>query len=162
MVAFEKVDKDSLPVLAAMADTVWHEFFPCILTAGQIDYMVEKFQSQAAIEKQIEDGYIYYFILDEGERIGYMGVQPKNGKLFLSKLYILEPYRKKGYAGKAFAFLVDYCREHGLKSIWLTVNRHNDHAVGVYKKKGFTAVREQKTDIGNGYIMDDFVMELKV
>lgn len=159
MVTFEMVKRDGLPALAAMADTVWHEFFPCILTAGQIDYMVEKFQSQAALARQIEDGYSYYFILDEGERVGYMGIQPKDGKLFLSKLYILEPYRQKGYAGKAFAFLAGYCREHSLKSIWLTVNRHNDHAIGVYKNKGFTVVREQKTDIGSGYIMDDYVME---
>ncbi len=162
MVSFEKVDKDSLTELAAMADEVWHEFFPRIITMGQIDYMVEKFQSRGAMEKQIDDGYSYYFIMDDGRKVGYTGIQPKDGKLFLSKLYIMKPYRKKGYAGKAFVFLADFCRENGLKSIWLTVNRHNDDAVGVYKKKGFTVIREQKADIGNGYVMDDYVMELKV
>ncbi len=160
MITFVKAEEKDLPALAAMASQVWHEFFPCILSLGQIDYMVEKFQSEQAMARQIQNGYSYYFIQAEDARVGYIGIQPKDGKLFLSKLYLLKDYRGKGYAGKAFAFLEDLCREKGLNSIWLTVNRHNDHAVDVYRSKGFAVVREEKTDIGSGYFMDDYIMEL--
>lgn len=160
MVTFEKVTPETLPVLADMADVVWHEFFPCILTPEQIDYMVEKFQSQPAMTAQMAEGYEYYFILDGDTRVGYTGIHPENGRLFLSKLYILKDFRQKGYAQKAFDFLASYCRERDLHSIWLTVNRHNTGAIHAYKKRGFTVIREQKADIGNGFVMDDYVMEL--
>lgn len=94
--------------------------------------------------------------------MGYTGIHPEDGKLFLSKLYLRKECRGLGLASQAFAFLEDYCRAHGLSAIWLTVNRHNDHSVQVYEHKGFVTVREQAADIGHGYVMDDFVMEKQV
>ena len=159
--AVKKVEQEDIKQLAAIASEVWHEYFPCILSEGQIDYMVEKFQSEHALRDQVENqGYEYYFLVDSGTVIGYTGIKPELGKLFLSKLYILKQYRKQGFASEAFAFLRQYCAERGLKSIWLTVNRHNADTIAVYKKKGFSVVREQEADIGGGYVMDDYVMEL--
>ena len=65
--AFELVkiaNDEQLNILASVANEVWHEFFPCILSAEQIDYMVDKFQSYDAMKKQMEDGYEYYFLMD--------------------------------------------------------------------------------------------------
>lgn len=146
--------------LAALASAVWHEYFPCILSSEQIDYMVEQFQSYPALCRQMEEeGYRYYFLLCDGEIAGYTGIAPKDGKLFLSKLYLSKEFRGKGLASEAFAFLESFARENNLSSIYLTVNRHNAHAISVYEKKGFVTVREQAADIGGGFIMDDFVME---
>ena len=162
MIAFEPVTADTLPILAAMADEIWHEFFPCILSPEQIDYMVEKFQSLPAMEKQLADGYEYFFITDGATRVGYTGIHPEDSKLFLSKLYLQKDARKKGYAQKTLDFLAEYCREQKLRSIWLTVNRYNDAAISAYQKRGFRIIREQKADIGNGFFMDDYIMELTI
>ena len=50
----------------------------------------------------------------------------------------------------------------GKSRIYLTVNKHNDHAVKVYKNTGFTVSNKVITDIGNGFVMDDYVMEYKL
>ncbi len=160
---FQKVSShEQLQALAALADQIWHEFFPGIISEGQIDYMVEKFQSYQAMKAQLAEGYEYYQFFLDGQFVGYTGIHPENGKLFLSKLYLKKEYRGQGLASQAFSFLEDYCRERGLTAIWLTVNRHNDHTVQVYEHKGFVTVREQAADIGHGYVMDDFVMEKNV
>lgn len=155
--------EEQLQVLAATASEIWHEFFPYILTDAQIDYMVEKFQSYEAMKKQMKNGYVYYLFMIENQVAGYTGICPgeENGKkkLFLSKLYLKKAFRGQGLASKAFLFLEDYCKENSLEAIWLTVNRHNAHTISVYEKKGFVTVREQVADIGNGYVMDDYVME---
>lgn len=149
--------------LAAMADEVWHEFFVEILSPAQIDYMVEKFQSVAALTDQIgNQGYEYYFLEPGGQPVGYAGIRPGEGKLLLSKLYILKRFRGKGYASRAFDFLETVCRERRLATIWLTVNRHNANSIAIYKKRGFETVRTQVADIGNGYVMDDYIMEKPV
>ena len=146
--------------LAQLAEGIWNEYFIDIITQEQIDYMVEKFQSVKAITNQIEaEGFEYFFITMDGKRAGYMGVKQEESSLFLSKLYLSKESRGKGCASVALAYLEDLCRQRNLDSIWLTVNRYNDHTIAVYKKKGFNVVREEAKDIGNGFVMDDFVME---
>ncbi len=159
------VTDEQIHQLAFMADTVWHEWFSSILSAEQIDYMVKKFQSFAPMKKQMEqDGYEYYFLNAGGIYVGYIGIHTEyeTGKLFLSKIYILKSFRRKGYAGETFEFLEGLCRGMGLTTIWLTVNKHNDNAVGVYTKKGFRTIRSEVTDIGSGFVMDDYVMEKEI
>ena len=36
---------------------------------------------------------------------------------------------------------------------------NNNHAIEVYKHKGFVVIRKQVADIGNGFVMDDYVFE---
>ncbi len=156
---------EQLKILAKKANIVWHEFFPCILTEGQIDYMVEKFQSYDAMKNQIEnEGYEYYFISADDKILGYTGIKKEAGneKLFLSKLYLLKENRGKGYASAAFEFLIKYCKDNGLKSIYLTVNKQNEHTIAVYQNKGFEVIDTQVADIGCGYVMDDYIMEMKI
>lgn len=154
------ISEKDIKELASIANEVWHQHFATILTLDQIDYMVEKFQSEHAMTKQINsDGYEYYFLQLDGKNIGYTGIREDEDKLFLSKLYILKEYRGNGYSSRAFEFLQSICKERGLHAIWLTVNRYNDHTIEVYKKKGFKILRTQVADIGNGYVMDDYIME---
>ena len=78
------VDIDSLSEVAEMADKVWHEYFPCILTEQQIDYMVDRFQSDRAMREQVMDkGYRYAFIVDGDVRVGYTGISVSDDKLFI-------------------------------------------------------------------------------
>lgn len=156
----EDVDsKEKIEYLAAMANEIWHEHFPGIISVEQIDYMVEKFQSVGAITGQLSDGYFYKFILLDGERVGFIGAHPENGELFLSKLYLKKAYRGKGLGRAGLEYLEEYCRENGLSKIWLTCNIHNGGSIAVYEKCGYKNVRSQVADIGRGYVMDDYIFE---
>lgn len=149
--------------LAELAKEIWNEYFINIITQEQIDYMVENFQSKKAITKQLDsEGFEYFFITVNDTHVGYAGVKQEDGSLFLSKLYLTKESRGKGIASVALTYLVNLCHERNLSSIWLTVNRHNHHTIAVYEKKGFNVVREEAKDIGNGFVMDDFIMELKI
>ncbi len=150
--------------VAAMADEIWHEWFPSIISAEQIDYMLDKFQSESAIENQLKnENYRYFIVMNGGEYVGYTAVRPdSDGRLFLSKIYIKKEHRRKGYGKAVFGFLKDICRENGLNAIWLTVNKHNDDSINVYKKCGFKVIGEDVTDIGGGYVMDDYFFQLDV
>lgn len=148
---------------AAMADEIWHEWFPRLLSAEQIDYMVEKFQSEGAMKRQIaEEGY-RYFIIRRGETpVGYTAVKPDGDSLFLSKLYIKKEHRGNGYSRDVLDFLREICTAEGFSSIWLTVNKYNESSIAVYKKLGFELFGDGVTDIGNGFVMDDYYFRLKI
>ncbi|GIP14442.1 hypothetical protein J40TS1_00840 [Paenibacillus montaniterrae] len=152
---------EQLQQLAKLAAQIWNEYFIAIISQQQIDYMLDRFQSFTALKQQIEQqSYQYYFIVHDQETVGYTGVKQEAGKLFISKLYLLKQQRGKGYGGAALEELKTMAEQLGLISMWLTVNRHNSPAIEMYKHKGFVIVREQAADIGNGFVMDDYVMEL--
>lgn len=159
----DKGDEKGIKSIASLADTIWREHYGVILSQEQIDYMLEKFQSPSAMKRQMEEqGYRYGLILWGGRNAGYVGFSEKPDELFLSKLYVLEEYRGRGLSSFVFTFLQNHCKEQGLSRIWLTVNKHNKDSIAVYEKKGFSVFDVQTADIGNGFVMDDYLMELKV
>jgi RimJ/RimL family protein N-acetyltransferase len=149
--------------LAALAKPIWEEHFTPIIGAMQVAYMLEKFQSDRALREQMEqEGYRYFYFLWDGEKAGYLGIRRDGDTLFLSKLYLKKEFRGRGIARAAFDFLEDLCRRESLKKIWLTCNKYNDSSLAVYRALGLTTVRSQVTDIGSGFVMDDYVLERQV
>lgn len=148
--------------LAKVAREVWREANVAFCTPEQVDYMIEKFQSFEAITGQLMQGYRYFLIEDGDEILGYFGVQNQGERLFLSKFYILKLNRGRGLFSMGLQRMIDICKEDGLESIYLTVNRNNTHAYEVYLAKGFKVVAEECADIGFGFVMDDYIMEYEV
>ena len=148
--------------IASLAEEIWHEHFTDIIGEDQVNYMVEKFQSFDALQKQISDGYEYFLISTDYMMAGYTGIHEENGSLFLSKLYLLEESRGQHLSTEVFHFLVNLAKERNLNKIWLTCNKYNSHTLDVYKHLGFQIVRDEVTDIGNGFVMDDYIMEYAI
>ncbi|MFY0673062.1 MAG: GNAT family N-acetyltransferase [Bacteroidia bacterium] len=160
MITFLRVTKNNtFKAIEKLATEIWHEHYTPIIGTAQIEYMLGKFQSVDAMQKQIEEGYEYYSILNNEKLIGYLSIQPRDGHLFLSKAYVQAKHRGNGYGQKAFDFVLKRARELGYQKIQLTVNKYNQRTIAVYEKYGFIKVKEAVFDIGQGYIMDDFVME---
>lgn len=156
---FKEVKKSEILELADLASEIWHEYWPYILTDEQIDYMVEKFQSESAIEFQIKnENYSYYFIIKDGIKCGYFGISRKEDYLFLSKLYIKKEYRHQGIGRAAFNKIAELARDFGYRRIQLTVNKNNKHTIDAYLKYRFAIIDKAVTDIGNGFVMNDYIM----
>ena len=153
--------EEQIEEVCNLAKDIWNEYSICFINQDQIDYMLDKFQSIQAVKGQINfQKYQYYFLEEDGINFGYFAVQPKKDTLFLSKIYISKDYRGKGFAKKAFQnAIVPIATEMELAKISLTVNKYNFPSIMVYEKLGFERVGETETDIGNGYIMDDYIYE---
>lgn len=158
---FVKARPEQAAELAALAKIIWEEHFTPIIGEKQVAYMLDKFQSEHAMRQQMDsEGYEYYFFLWDGEKAGYTGIRKDGDSLFLSKLYVKKEYRGRKISRAAIEFLLDCCHQENLKKIWLTCNKYNSNTLAVYKALGFTVARAQVTDIGEGYVMDDYVLEL--
>jgi len=151
-----------LKAIEALANTIWNEHYPPIIGKAQVDYMLDKFQSFRAMNEQIADGYEYYSFFDGYDLIGYLAIQPRDGHLFLSKVYVLKEQRGNGFGKRAIAFCEQRASELGFDTIQLTVNKYNNATIAAYERSGFKKMRPAVFDIGAGYIMDDFVMEKQV
>lgn len=150
--------------IANIAQQIWHDSFSHIVTHEQIDYMIERFQSFNAIQEQLQNqGYTYYMVEMDDKLVAFCGVNiSDDGKMFLSKMYVQSEYRSRGILSHVLKMLFDRCKKDGQSAIWLTTNKKNEAAISKYKHLGFEVVSERCTDIGFGYLMDDYIMEIKV
>ena len=157
---YEKISASNtveIKELSALATEIVKEHFDSLIGAAQNDYMIRRFQSVPAITEQLEHGYQYYFVSDiAGNKVGFLAFYPRGNELYLSKFYLQKAQRGKGIAKDMLQFVIQRAQEVGLSSIVLNVNKNNS-AVLAYEKLGFIKIIEEKNDIGNGYVMDDFV-----
>ena len=96
--------------------------------------------------------------------IGYTGghVEADTNRFFISKVYLLKEHRGRRLIASVVRFYERLCRERGLDAMYLTVNKKNEMAIRAYKKHGFEIIDAVETDIGEGFIMDDYIMEKKL
>jgi len=151
---------EDIKIIASLANSIWNEHYKPIIGLEQVTYMVEKFQSVEAISSQIkEDGFEYYRIDHAFEPSGYIGIKRAGDELFLSKFYILKSRRGKGLGKRGKDFIIERAKAVGAKCISLTVNKGNINSIKAYEKMGFKNLGPVVADIGNGYIMDDYMMK---
>lgn len=154
--------EEQVSALCKIAERVWHLTYDPLLPEGQVEYMLDKFQSPRAVKEQMETlNYRYYMAVIDGENAGFIGFSPRyegREEMFLSKVYLLPEFRRQGAVRQMFALVECETRREGLSKIRLTVNKENAHAVEVYEHFGFFIAEKVVTDIGGGYVMDDFIM----
>lgn len=152
------VDKSHSAEVAELAKIIWNEHFTPIIGREQVEYMLDKFQSEKAIREQIENHTKYIAVYCDGEMIGYSCYKLETDALFLSKLYVRSDKRGLGAGKKLFEHELETAKKEGKSRIYLTVNKHNDLAISVYKHMGFVCDSSAETDIGGGFVMDDYIM----
>ncbi len=155
-------DENDLRVISSIAHSVWHRTYDFLETEGQVSYMLERFQTYEAIREQIDQGYTYLVIRRGPHIIGFCGYITGSDGLFLSKAYILPEHQGKGYFSKALEVLMAKARGLENPRIHLTVNRMNTAAIDVYRHMGFEIYGSGVKEIGDGYVMDDYYLELRL
>jgi GNAT superfamily N-acetyltransferase len=151
-------------VITALAHQIWPDAFKDILTPAQIAYMLDWMYSPKTLAEQMNKGHQFYVLENESGHIGFLGIQPNypvEDFLKIHKLYVLQSEQGKGFGKLLIEHAVSVARDHKIPAITLNVNRFNK-AVHFYKSLGFRIAIEEDIDIGQGYLMEDYVMELDV
>jgi len=144
-----------------LAVAIWHEYYPAIIGQQQVDYMLNKLYSEAALLEQMQAGQQFYFVRIENENAGFLAIsQTGEGHYFLNKFYILQSKRAKGLGLSVFQQAL--ALYPNLQEMRLQVNRQNVVAINFYFKAGFVIEKSADFDIGDGYFMNDFVMVYKL
>ena len=154
------ITRKQIDVVIHLANTIWTEHYTPIIGKDQIAYMLRTYHSFHTISKQISNPNLYYYlILRDNDFIGYVGVRVDEKILFLSKIYILSQERGYGFGGQTIRFINKFAVSKHLEKIKLTVNKNNTASIASYKKMGFKITGNLCSDIGEGYVMDDYAME---
>lgn len=151
-----------IPLIRELTYKVWPQTYRDILTSEQIVYMLEMMYSPASLEKQMQDGCTFIVVYDNDEPVGFASYQLIGaGVAKLHKIYVLPSQQGKGTGNFLLNYIIEQVKKLGAISLQLQVNRNNTAKV-FYEKMGFLVIEEADFDIGNGYYMNDYVMEKKL
>ena len=150
-----------IPTLRSLADTIWHACYPGIITHAQIDYMLARMYADEIIRRELSTGVRWELTHLDGEPIGFLSCthDATQQLLKLNKLYLLPAHHGRGYGRAMLDHVKQIAAELHTTRILLTVNKANARAIRAYERVGFRSIDAVVTDIGGGFMMDDFVME---
>lgn len=159
----KRISNDNeIQALELLAFEIWNQHFVPIIGQAQVDYMLEKFQSFEAMRRQIAEGMSYLVLSIDGDDAGYCGFKADGERVFLSKLYLKIKFRGRGYSKLFLSYIKNFAKENGLNAVYLTVNKHNYDTINIYKHIGFEIIDSVVSDIGNGFVMDDYILQLNL
>jgi GNAT superfamily N-acetyltransferase len=160
MVTIVPAGAAEIGVVQTLADHVWRRHYPGILSAAQIDYMLERGYSRDALLRYIDAG-------DAGLALGRLDDEPvafvawrksAADSMKLEKLYVAPAHHGKGVGRALIEHVVDAARRAGCREVTLNVNRHNESSIRAYGRCGFVIRESGDFPIGNGFVMEDYIM----
>jgi ribosomal protein S18 acetylase RimI-like enzyme len=158
MLGIRNATTTDIPLLRELCLQVWPQTYAAILSPAQIAYMLELMYSPESLTTEMQQGVQFLLCHDDHAAIGFAAFRALTNTTYkLDKLYVLAEHQGKG-AGR---FIIDHIVAHitqlGAQSLELQVNKHNA-AKQFYERNGFHVAYEKILEIGNGFVMDDFIM----
>ncbi|RRQ46729.1 GNAT family N-acetyltransferase [Chryseobacterium sp. SC28] len=159
-----KATEKDIPAIQNLAKSSWQSAYAQILEPLQIEYMLDLMYSESVLKTHFDNpNYQYYMIKEDEVYLGFVGFEfhnkPQTTKLH--RIYLLKEAQGKGLGKNALEFVKSETQKAGDKRLILTVNKNNK-ARNFYESQGFRVYDEALFDIGNGYVMDDFLMEFLI
>lgn len=152
-------------LINSLASQVWEDTYGNILSPEQLAYMFHMMYDVANIEKQMqEEGHTYFLIYNDTVPCAYLSIEQTAETLFVfQKVYALPSMQGKGVGRymieQGIAYLKGICSTPF--SITLNVNRNNSAKL-FYEHLGFHVAAERDHPIGDGYFMNDYIMQIDI
>ncbi len=162
MTSFHKATPEDIPLIRELCLQVWPQTYSSMLPPGQVDYMLELMYSEKSLQEQMVSGVCFFIVSVDKVPVGFASWTEMEARKFkLEKLYVLPSQQGKG-TGRAFIeHIANEILQAGGTAVYLQVKKTNP-ARFFYEKTGYSIKEEVVLDIGNGFVMDDYIMERKL
>ena len=159
-----QIKVNQLPIIIELTKKIWPVAYGTILSKAQLDYMINRFYNENALSQLMDKRHVFYLAQDENENfVGFLSFEINSAphKTKIHKIYVLPETQGTGLGRQFFELVKEKAIENNQKAIFLNVNKYNT-SLHFYTKLGFTVIKDEVIDIGEGYVMDDYVMELGI
>ena len=160
-------EKVHIPAIQQIAEKSWNVAYRDILSPQQIEYMLDMMYSKTALEEQMLNLNHHFFLIGDGSANDFYGFisyefnYNNEPKTKIHKLYMLPGKQGAGSGKLLIDAVASEAKAQNNNVIGLNMNRKNN-AHGFYARVGFEIVKTEDIDIGNGYLMEDYVLEKKI
>jgi GNAT superfamily N-acetyltransferase len=156
--SLQPAGETELFTIAALAERIWWQVYPPIIGASQVHYMLGRGYSLPALRQALDQGTRFALLRLGGLSVGFSAWRPAAGEGFIDKLYLLPALHGRGLGQWLIAATCRRIAAAGHDVVWLRVNRHNVAAIRAYRRAGFEITASDCLPIGDGFVMDDYLM----
>ena len=165
MISISEAKPSDFPVIREIAQITWPVAYGAIISKVQLDYMLEKFYSDAALNDNFSTkNHRFLLVKQESVCLGFASYEHHylgENKTRLHKIYMLPDSQRKGAGKLLLAEVEKLALENNDTIISLNVNRFNS-ALHFYQKLGFEKVGEEDIELDFGYLMEDYILEKRM
>ncbi len=162
MFSYRIATNSDIPLLQKLADEIWHQHYPGILSLEQIDYMLKNLYDHETISREIRQGFYWVILRYNNEAAGFIACEMESNKICkLHKIYIYPHLHGLGIGRKAIDLAKEFARKQGADTLKLNVNRGNKESIKAYQAMGFSIDKEEDLYLGD-FLLDDYVMSQEV
>ena len=164
MIILRKAKEEDIEIITELAEEIWPQTYGDYIEQDQLRYMLELMYNKGELLSQLQQGHTFLIASENGKDVGFAGfsvIDPNNGTYKLHKLYVLPEMHGKGVGKILINEVVSLAKHNGGKTLQLNVNRNNN-AKDFYLKAGFKIKETVDINIGNGFYMNDYVMEIAI
>jgi diamine N-acetyltransferase len=153
-----------IPLIRQLAERIWWASYREMLSDAQIRYMLDWMYAPDRIDEEMTRGIAYELMEIDGIAAGYLATEPMDSppRVRLHKLYLLAELHGHGHGQWMLAQVTQRAVERGLACVELGVNKQNHRALRAYRRAGFEIVTSVISDIGHGFVMDDYILRRSV
>jgi ribosomal protein S18 acetylase RimI-like enzyme len=164
MLQIKQATPADIPLIRDLTMKIWPQTYTSIIGKQQVAYMLGLFYSPETLQKQMaETTHKFILCYSDSEAVGFAAYSEMDPGIFkLHKLYIAPGAQRSGAGKFIISKIVDDVRSVGARSLRLNVNKYNYPAMAFYAKTGFKLFAEEDIDIGNGYFMNDYVLNMEL
>ena len=163
-----KAQRHELNILEKLARAIWPSTYSDIISAAQIEFMLSWMYAEQTLQAQFDQGHEFYILSAQNSDLGFLALEwipsakdLEQQTLKINKLYILSQQQNKGFGKALIQKAIQRASETSVAEINLQVNKANK-AKDFYAHIGFQIKEEAVFDIGNGFVMDDYIMSYKL
>ena len=161
-----RIGPEELPMVQQLGHAIWLAYYPGIISVEQIRYMLSVWYQPGNMAHEMQARDVWYALVEVEERgaVGYISFEKLalEPVLFINKLYLLPEVHGHGLGGLTLRWAEDRARDLRCKLVRLRVNKRNAPAIRAYLRHGFHFTEDVCSDIGSGFVMDDYVMEKEI
>ena len=151
--------------IALLARKIWHQCYPSIISLEQIDYMLDQRCAPARLNAELAGRDHRYWLIVSGElavAYGELALKVVDQRCQIQQIYVDDSVQGLGLGRMLLDTMIKEARSLNALTAWLTVNRNNASAIKFYRYHGFSQTEICVTDIGGGFVMDDYLMEKSI
>jgi GNAT superfamily N-acetyltransferase len=156
----QRLTAPDVDAVSALARIVWQATYPALIPQAQIDAMLADRYAPRRIREQLDDPRQAWWVAKQGHALaGFAHAILDESGCKLDKLYVRPDRQRHGIGAALEKTVEDWARRQQIRRLWLQVNRGNTPAIAAYEKYGFHVAESRVFELGDGFVMDDHVME---
>ena len=161
-IQIREATQDDINIIHQLAHEIWPITYQRLLSADQLEYMLDLIYSESSLKKQFDADHNFLIVEEDKYPVAFADYGLLKDDVYkLHKIYVLPNQQGKSIGKILISYVINAVKKQNASALLLNVKRDNK-AKYFYEHLGFKVISEEDIDIGNGYILHDYIMSYKL